>query len=118
MPSFSERFLPAVVCEGLVGLGHLVSVFATLHSGTQTVRCVQDLVHQTFDHGLLAASLRVANQPAQSQCGCTAWLDLNRNLVGSATNAAGTNLEGWTEDRKSTRLNSSHVKISYAVFCL
>src|SRR5690606_20880815 len=29
--------------------------------------------------------------------------------------------EGWREirpDRKSTRLNSSHVKISYAVFCL
>src|SRR5690606_39294026 len=24
----------------------------------------------------------------------------------------------WTADRKSTRLNSSHVKISYAVFCL
>src|SRR5690554_7225903 len=32
--------------------------------------------------------------------------------------------EGWpsrnaaSEDRKSTRLNSSHVRISYAVFCL
>src|SRR5690606_40772111 len=26
--------------------------------------------------------------------------------------------EGRFEDRKSTRLNSSHVKISYAVFCL
>src|SRR5699024_12861129 len=30
--------------------------------------------------------------------------------------------EGWdnisSEDRKSTRLNSSHVSISYAVFCL
>src|SRR5207342_3822523 len=25
---------------------------------------------------------------------------------------------GQVEDRKSTRLNSSHVKISYAVFCL
>src|SRR5690606_41789714 len=25
---------------------------------------------------------------------------------------------GWLLDRKSTRLNSSHVKISYAVFCL
>src|SRR5690606_41935940 len=25
---------------------------------------------------------------------------------------------GIVEDRKSTRLNSSHVKISYAVFCL
>src|SRR6266496_6198630 len=24
----------------------------------------------------------------------------------------------WTRDRKSTRLNSSHVEISYAVFCL
>src|SRR5437870_11391671 len=24
----------------------------------------------------------------------------------------------WTKDRKSTRLNSSHVAISYAVFCL
>src|SRR5437870_13514868 len=26
--------------------------------------------------------------------------------------------EEWEEDRKSTRLNSSHVAISYAVFCL
>src|SRR5690606_40716429 len=26
--------------------------------------------------------------------------------------------EGLAQDRKSTRLNSSHVKISYAVFCL
>src|SRR3712207_8902862 len=25
---------------------------------------------------------------------------------------------GYTEDRKSTRLNSSHANISYAVFCL
>src|SRR5690606_41146722 len=25
---------------------------------------------------------------------------------------------GYAQDRKSTRLNSSHVKISYAVFCL
>src|SRR5699024_11585266 len=24
----------------------------------------------------------------------------------------------WLQDRKSTRLNSSHVSISYAVFCL
>src|SRR5690606_41912115 len=27
-------------------------------------------------------------------------------------------LDAGQEDRKSTRLNSSHVKISYAVFCL
>src|SRR5690606_32154132 len=29
-----------------------------------------------------------------------------------------TNSAGQAVDRKSTRLNSSHVKISYAVFCL
>src|SRR3989442_11157073 len=28
------------------------------------------------------------------------------------------NVEAKREDRKSTRLNSSHVRISYAVFCL
>src|SRR5690606_41463869 len=28
------------------------------------------------------------------------------------------NIGNGTRDRKSTRLNSSHVKISYAVFCL
>src|SRR5438477_8168735 len=26
--------------------------------------------------------------------------------------------EAWSQDRKSTRLNSSHMSISYAVFCL
>src|SRR3989338_6934877 len=29
-----------------------------------------------------------------------------------------TKVIGWTPDRKSTRLNSSHSSISYAVFCL
>src|SRR5690606_40273924 len=32
--------------------------------------------------------------------------------------AAPPHQRGIDEDRKSTRLNSSHVKISYAVFCL
>src|SRR5690554_7642085 len=32
--------------------------------------------------------------------------------------AVGMELGGNGEDRKSTRLNSSHVRISYAVFCL
>src|SRR3989475_1994916 len=35
---------------------------------------------------------------------------------GSAATRSGT--RSWTEDRKSTRLNSSHSQISYAVFCL
>src|SRR5437667_6171283 len=31
---------------------------------------------------------------------------------------SGDQLEEFSEDRKSTRLNSSHITISYAVFCL
>src|SRR2546429_3628153 len=34
------------------------------------------------------------------------------------TNSNSTELLKWTRDRKSTRLNSSHGYISYAVFCL
>src|SRR5207342_3841336 len=42
--------------------------------------------------------------------------DRPRPLGGAATvHPAGA---GVLQDRKSTRLNSSHVKISYAVFCL
>src|SRR5690606_8597569 len=38
-------------------------------------------------------------------------------VLAGAVGAAGAGRRG-EEDRKSTRLNSSHVKISYAVFCL
>src|SRR5690349_22675571 len=37
------------------------------------------------------------------------YLRIREMLTGAA---------GWCRDRKSTRLNSSHVEISYAVFCL
>src|SRR5207302_10410158 len=39
-----------------------------------------------------------------------------RDLLGAGEVVAGAAYD--CEDRKSTRLNSSHVKISYAVFCL
>src|SRR3989442_9313331 len=37
---------------------------------------------------------------------------------GPRLSRAGLALDGPRRDRKSTRLNSSHVRISYAVFCL
>src|SRR5690349_22169165 len=45
--------------------------------------------------------------------GCGATLD-----VTALPRPAGAPPERWLLDRKSTRLNSSHVEISYAVFCL
>src|SRR5690606_41618167 len=58
-------------------------------------------------------SARIANAAAKQ----------GRSEVGSKGGESGS-YEDWTvddlrsRDRKSTRLNSSHVKIAYAVFCL
>src|SRR5207249_5472997 len=43
-----------------------------------------------------------------------------RKAAGAGLALAGSSLTAWGDhqDRKSTRLNSSHVSISYAVFCL
>src|SRR6266478_7677212 len=38
--------------------------------------------------------------------------------LGANSTAHSSQLSGWSRDRKSTRLNSSHSQISYAVFCL
>src|SRR5690625_4662989 len=155
--------LPAVVSEGAVSLSHLVGVFATLNRSAQTVGCIQDLICQTLDHGVLTTLTGVGDHPAQCQGVSTVWTNLDWDLVGCATNTAGTNLKVRADvaqslfqgtywlgaglftanfesavddtlcggllavdenlvyqlrDRKSTRLNSSHVAISYAVFCL
>src|SRR5690606_40600713 len=40
------------------------------------------------------------------------------SLVRAFSRTPATPIKGCAADRKSTRLNSSHVKISYAVFCL
>src|SRR5690606_41975956 len=44
--------------------------------------------------------------------------DHRRGAGTGGPGAAGTQYQPVGRDRKSTRLNSSHVKISYAVFCL
>src|SRR5256885_13056483 len=61
---------------------------------------------------------------AMQAAGCSALaieadkaLVLDREELVAAADRAGIAVEGF-EDRKSTRLNSSHLVISYAVFCL
>src|SRR3712207_8999691 len=43
---------------------------------------------------------------------------MGRMLVKTVSETEGCKLVGALEDRKSTRLNSSHANISFAVFCL
>src|SRR5690606_41662343 len=67
---------------------------------------VVDLYYKTtIEQGLDVWSLR-----------CAAETLATTNKVVIAGEFRGT--DAVTKDRKSTRLNSSHVKISYAVFCL
>src|SRR5690606_41474437 len=55
---------------------------------------------------------------------CPAWRRRSPRTAGSSTRTRAWPRRAWarssgsSSDRKSTRLNSSHVKISYAVFCL
>src|SRR5690606_39861442 len=66
-----------------------------------------------FEAGFEISMPDVSSPPAVEYCG--------RAGGGFGRPAAGTLSSLWLRtfaDRKSTRLNSSHVKISYAVFCL
>src|SRR5947209_18973197 len=62
-PSMQAGGLPAVVGEGLVGLGHLVHVLAPLDARAEPVGGVEELVHEPLGHGLLAALAGEAGQP-------------------------------------------------------
>src|SRR3954447_7656731 len=85
--------LPAVVGEGLVGLGHLVHVLAALDAGPEAVARVEQLVHEALGHGLLTTLAAVLHQPAQREGVAAAGPNLDRHLVGGATDAAALDLE-------------------------
>ena len=64
---------------------------------------------------------RVAEAPVALECTRHTTLELgNRReiVVGEVRSIAIRDVLVLDEDRKSTRLNSSHITISYAVFCL
>src|SRR5690606_41706839 len=78
-----------------------------------------------ISHGDRAAALRLGSGPlvAGGQAEALQRPHRRRNSPlrlprESLSGGAGTRLVCPNRDRKSTRLNSSHVKISYAVFCL
>src|SRR5690625_3640568 len=93
VPRSVSSALPAVVSESPVRLGHLVRVLTLLDSRAETVAGVNQLVHQTLGHGLLTTPARERDQPAQGQRGGPGGADLDRHLVGRATDSAAADLE-------------------------
>src|SRR5256886_17693081 len=93
-------------------------VFASLFND----RAISYRVHQGFDHAAVALSAGVQHM-VRSDLGASGvmfTLDPDSGfrevvLITAAWGLGETVVQG---DRKSTRLNSSHSQISYAVFCL
>src|SRR3954451_1157011 len=91
--SAATSVLPAVMREGLVGLGHAVDVVLALERAALLGDGVHELVREALGHGLLAAVARELDQPADRERAGAAGGDLDRDLVGRAADAAGADLE-------------------------
>src|SRR5690606_40113316 len=86
-------------------LGLLLGAVAAAEQATAQAHVVEESV------GILLGEIRLASFPAKAPDH-----RLPRELIVDPVWATGNAVA--IQDRKSTRLNSSHVKISYAVFCL
>src|SRR5690606_31210185 len=99
--------------QGMAGTGYSSSMAQLCRKKKNArTRCLPDTGDslQRFLRSVLAG--RVAERVITLRPGLAG---LGSHLGAGAARAAGVGPAG---DRKSTRLNSSHVKISYAVFCL
>src|SRR5208282_2127800 len=84
----SAPLLPAVVSEGLVGLGHAMRVLTLAHGGATVFRGVEQFVGEAMRHRFLGAIARGFNHPAHCQCLAAAGAHLDRDLVGRTADAA------------------------------
>src|SRR3989442_6238738 len=84
----------------------------TLTLGTRRVRCLALVLALCGVVGVVAAGAQMTGPPSEEK--------RSPKPQSSATNPVSGQPEAIDagRDRKSTRLNSSHVRISYAVFCL
>src|SRR5690554_294015 len=73
------------------------------------------LLFKTGDHGIMDL-VYLEDHPKAFYDAMTFWNNQEGIAIGDSTNGCLSII--ITRDRKSTRLNSSHVRISYAVFCL
>src|SRR6267142_4063806 len=103
-PSSSRNEQPVVIAGG--GIGGLAAALALARKGFKSV-----VLEQAPQFGEIGAGIQIAPN---------AWHALDALGVGGLVKKDAVFIERMLmmEDRKSTRLNSSHMSISYAVFCL
>src|SRR5439155_15252734 len=83
---------------------------------------LHDALPISFEKQPCASRKKDSKHSSQERIGKEAWIRFRRRFLGTTPNTSKPRLaigKSWEIlDRKSTRLNSSHVAISYAVFCL
>src|SRR5207302_9106780 len=86
------------------------TLFRSKHVGSAAKGCPSLLLKRVSPHVLRHTCALTILQATKDLRKVSLWL--------GHSNMQTTEMYTRAEDRKSTRLNSSHVKISYAVFCL
>src|SRR2546430_8479912 len=107
------------ICQAKI-VGNIFGIKSNLANrrdvlGTQTVRHAHFIQIGIADEG---KQTDVLIFPAKASDARLSWRFQNRHFDRLAVNSAVTEFDLTLRDRKSTRLNSSHSQISYAVFCL
>src|SRR5690606_40009592 len=99
---------PAAALQALNGDDHglVLPPNSYTHAHFRLLVCVQCYAHHRVLHSFPTRALPISSSPTTSSA--------TSSPIPPVTAAA----RSVMIDRKSTRLNSSHVKISYAVFCL
>src|SRR5207253_4424765 len=97
---------PATTALSTLSLHDALPIYRELHPKPRTRKCGRAAI----------GAVRAAQQRTRVPGG-HAVLDLSRRATGRTTDDRAL-VAFKLADRKSTRLNSSHVAISYAVFCL
>src|SRR4051794_23491972 len=88
--------------EGFIRLRHAINVVLALPGAALLLVGIKDLGSETLSHRVLAAGAGELDQPTDRKGAGAAGGNLDRDLVGGATDAAGANLEdrGKSFDRR------------------
>src|SRR5690554_7736065 len=124
--------------KGFIPYSYFIHLRFTFHCQALPSVYIYNLTSQSLSHKLLRASLSGGYYPSHTERSCPSrTLNKDRQSIDHTANTLRLQHNSgackhhstkykthWTlpliplVDRKSTRLNSSHVRISYAVFCL